>query len=250
MQTFFQTDTGKVREHNEDSVGIFTNDSGIVLAVVADGMGGHLAGEVASMMAINFLEAEWKNTSNFETPVEAESWLKNIVAQLNTNLLVHSEQNEECKGMGTTLEAIICTPLFFTIAHIGDSRSYLRNDEGFKQITEDHTFVAELVKFGQISMEDAEIHPRKNVITRALGTEETVDVDIKTLTWEEDDLIILCSDGLSNKISNELFNEKLNENLPIDLLGNQLISIANDLGGEDNITLAIIKFEPRNIEKG
>ncbi|MFB7140062.1 Stp1/IreP family PP2C-type Ser/Thr phosphatase [Gottfriedia sp. NPDC056225] len=250
MQTFFQTDTGKVRGHNEDSVGIFSNDAGIVLAVVADGMGGHLAGEVASMMAINFLEAEWKNTSKFDTPIEAEAWLKNIVGQLNTNLLVHSEQNEECNGMGTTLEAIICTPLFFTLAHVGDSRSYLLNDEGFKQITEDHTFVAELVKFGQISREDAEIHPRKNVITRALGTEETVDVDIKTLTWEEDDLILLCSDGLSNKISNEQLNEKLNENLPIEMIGNQLISQANDLGGEDNITLAIIKYESRNNEKG
>ncbi|PEJ60265.1 protein phosphatase [Bacillus sp. AFS002410] len=250
MQTFFQTDTGKVRGHNEDSVGIFSNDAGIVLAVVADGMGGHLAGEVASMMAINFLEAEWKNTSKFDTPIEAEAWLKNIVGQLNTNLLVHSEQNEECNGMGTTLEAIICTPLFFTLAHVGDSRSYLLNDEGFKQITEDHTFVAELVKFGQISREDAEIHPRKNVITRALGTEETVDVDIKTLTWEEDDLILLCSDGLSNKITNEQLNEKLNENLPIEIIGNQLISQANDLGGEDNITLAIIKYESRNNEKG
>ncbi|PEL10720.1 Stp1/IreP family PP2C-type Ser/Thr phosphatase [Bacillus sp. AFS017336] len=250
MQTFFQTDTGKVRGHNEDSVGIFSNDAGIVLAVVADGMGGHLAGEVASMMAINFLEAEWKNTSKFDTPIEAEAWLKNIVGQLNTNLLVHSEQNEECNGMGTTLEAIICTPLFFTLAHVGDSRSYLLNDEGFKQITEDHTFVAELVKFGQISREDAEIHPRKNVITRALGTEETVDVDIKTLTWEEDDLILLCSDGLSNKITNEQLNEKLNENLPIEMIGNQLISQANDLGGEDNITLAIIKYESRNNEKG
>ncbi|WP_088069375.1 Stp1/IreP family PP2C-type Ser/Thr phosphatase [Gottfriedia luciferensis] len=250
MQTFFQTDTGKVRGHNEDSVGIFTNDSGIVLAVVADGMGGHLAGEVASMMAINFLEAEWKNTSNFETPIEAESWLKNIVFQLNTNLLVHSEQNEECKGMGTTLEAIICTPLFFTVAHVGDSRSYLKNSEGFKQITDDHTLVAELVKFGQISREDAELHPRKNVITRALGTEETVNVDIKTLTWEEDDLLILCSDGLSNKISNEQLDEKFNENLPLEIIGNQLIQLANELGGEDNITLAIIKYESRDNEKG
>jgi PPM family protein phosphatase len=140
--------------------------------------------------------------------------------------------------------------LYFTVAHIGDSRCYLKNSEGFKQITDDHTLVEELVKTGQISREDAELHPRKNVITRALGTEETANVDIKTLTWEEDDLIILCSDGLSNKISNEQLNEKFNDNHPLELIGNQLISLANDLGGEDNITLAIIKYEPRINEKG
>lgn len=250
MKTFFQTDTGKVRQHNEDNVGVFKNDSEIILAVVADGMGGHLAGEVASAMAINFLEAEWKNTSNFETPKEAEMWLRNIVAQLNTNLYIHSEQNIECKGMGTTLEAIICTPLYFTLAHIGDSRCYLKNSDHFKQITDDHTLVEELVKSGQISREDAEVHPRKNVITRALGTEETANIDIKTLTWEEDDLILLCSDGLSNKVSIEQINEKFNEEISIDLIGNELITLANDLGGEDNISLAIIKHESRNNEKG
>lgn len=250
MKTFFQTDTGKVRQHNEDNVGVFKNDSNIVLAAVADGMGGHLAGEVASKMAINFLDAEWKNTSNFETPIEAENWLRNIVTQLNTNLFIHSEQNVDCKGMGTTLEAIICTPNFFTLAHIGDSRSYLKNSEGIKQITDDHTFVAELVKSGQISKEDAEIHPRKNVITRALGTEEAVDVDIKTLTWEEDDIILLCSDGLSNKVSIEELENKLNEELQLEQVANKLITLANDLGGEDNITLAIIKHEQEIIERG
>lgn len=250
MQTFFQTDTGKVRQHNEDSVGLFRNDSDIVLAVVADGIGGHLAGEVASKMAVNFFEAEWKNTSNFETPKEAEAWLRNIVTQLNINLFIHAEQNEECKGMGTTLEAVICTPLYFTIAHIGDSRGYLKNSEGFKQITDDHTLVAELVKSGQISQEDAVIHPRKNVITRALGTEETATVDVKTLTWEEDDLIVLCSDGLSDKVSYQQLTEKFSDDHPIENIGNELISLANDLGGEDNITIAIIKHEPRHNEKG
>ncbi|MBP0724860.1 Stp1/IreP family PP2C-type Ser/Thr phosphatase [Bacillus sp. RG28] len=250
MQTFFQTDKGKVRQHNEDCVGVFTNESQNVLAVVADGMGGHLAGDVASKMAIEFLESEWKKTSNFNTPREAENWLSTFIDELNSKLYTHAESHEECKGMGTTLVAIICTYQFFTIAHIGDSRCYFKDSDGFTQITDDHTLVAELVKSGQISKEDAEIHPRKNVITRALGTEETVKLDVKTLTWEGEDTLLLCSDGLSNKISFEKLEELIYSSNELKLIGNELVSLANGLGGEDNISLAIVKYNQSINQKG
>ena len=106
----------------------------------------------------------------------------------------------ECEGMGTTIVAVILTESFSTIAHIGDSRCYILNESGFSQITEDHSLVNELVRTGQISKEDAENHPRKNVLTRALGTEVFVDMDIKTIVFEEGDFLLLCSDGLSNKV--------------------------------------------------
>ena len=128
----------------------------------------------------------------------------------------HAQNHLECEGMGTTIVAVILTELFSTIAHIGDSRCYILNESGFSQITEDHSLVNELVRTGQISKEDAENHPRKNVLTRALGTEVFVDMDIKTIVFEEGDFLLLCSDGLSNKVhEHEMASTLKSEKAPL-----------------------------------
>jgi serine/threonine protein phosphatase PrpC len=242
VKAVFSTDQGKVRQHNEDSGGIISNLDGHRLAIVADGMGGHRAGDVASGMTLNELKKQWENTKGITTADKAEKWLKENILKVNSLLFDHAQNNSDCDGMGTTVVAAVCTEHFATIANIGDSRCYLLNEAGFNQLTEDHSLVNELVRFGQITKEDAEHHPRKNVLLRALGTEEKVEMDIKTIMFEEGDCLLLCSDGLSNKVNENELKEILANNEELEQKAEKLISLANDYGGEDNITLAIVEF--------
>ncbi|WP_096202228.1 Stp1/IreP family PP2C-type Ser/Thr phosphatase [Bacillus sp. FJAT-45350] len=246
MQFAFKTDVGQIRPHNEDNGGIFEHENGSILAVVADGMGGHQAGDVASQMTSELLEGRWKSTTSIQTPVEAEKWLYERINEVNQTLYSHAKGNAECEGMGTTLVAAVCTEQFISIGHIGDSRGYLLNDNGYAQKTEDHSLVNELVRTGQISDEEAENHPRKNVLLRALGTETDIKVDVTTINWEEGNYLLLCSDGLSNKISDDEMSELIAKEETIDEKVNQLIKLANKRGGEDNITVALVHFnEPK-----
>jgi len=144
---------------------------------------------------------------------------------------------------------VIATNHFATIAHVGDSRCYIYNDSGFQQLTEDHTLVNELVRTGQITREDAEHHPRKNVILRAIGTESDVKIDTKTIMFEEGDILLLCSDGLSNKVKEEQMVSILQTEGSLELKASSLINLANENGGEDNITLIILEFDDNN-ERG
>lgn len=242
MRTIFKSDRGKVRQHNEDNGGIFINSEGVHLAIVADGMGGHRAGDVASMMTIEMLKESWQQSSQIETANDADEWLRIHISKVNEALFQHAENNSECQGMGTTIVAAICTEKFATIANIGDSRCYLFNESGFKQVTEDHSLVNELVRTGQITKEDAENHPRKNVLLRALGTETKVEMDVLTVIFEEDNMILLCSDGLSNKLSEQEMLEIIQNDQPFEDKADSFIDLANDYGGEDNITLVLIQY--------
>ncbi len=242
MKAVFMTDQGKVRLHNEDACGIFKNQDGNLLAIVADGMGGHRAGDVASEMTLLQMKKEWEKAWGILTADEAEIWLREQITNVNALLFDHANSHTECDGMGTTIVAAITTDRFATIANIGDSRGYLFNETGFKQITEDHSLVNELVRSGQISREDAEHHPRKNVLLRALGTEKLVEMDIKTVVFEEGDILLLCSDGLSNKVNEKEMAEILLSKDHLEDASATLIDLANDYGGEDNITLAIVEF--------
>ncbi|OIK13987.1 protein phosphatase [Bacillus sp. MUM 116] len=243
MKAVFKTDQGKVRQNNEDNGGIFQNKDGHFLAIVADGMGGHLAGDIASEMTVAHLKDLWDQSEGLLTADSAEEWLKTNINQVNKLLFEHSKNNPECEGMGTTIEAIIVTDRFTTVAHVGDSRSYILNESGFQQLTDDHTLVNELVRSGQISKEDAEHHPRKNVILRALGTEQEIKIDIKTIMFEEGDFLLLCSDGLSNKVKEQEMVQILQNGDILEKKAETLIKIANDNGGEDNITLIILAFD-------
>lgn len=242
MKAVFLSDRGKIRPHNEDNGGVLVNQAGIYLAFVADGMGGHRAGDVASSLTLSKLKEYWNETESFSTPESIEEWFIEHINRLNQHIFEEAGKNPECQGMGTTIVAAIVTEQFATIANVGDSRCYILNDEGFKQLTEDHSLVNELVKTGQISKEDAENHPRKNVLLRALGTEPSVEIDIKTITFEEGNYLLLCSDGLSNKLSNQEMEQILLKDCPINEKAQEMIDLANQYGGEDNITLIILEF--------
>ncbi|KMK77159.1 protein phosphatase [Alkalihalobacillus pseudalcaliphilus] len=237
----FQTDTGQIRSHNEDNGGIFTNETGI-LAVVADGMGGHLAGDVASLMTKDFFDEAWSKNPTLASAKEAEKWLNEQVQVVNGQLYKHAESNSECHGMGTTLVLAICTKEYITIGHIGDSRIYLKNDFGFLAKTSDHSLVQELVKSGQITVEEAENHPRRNVVLRALGTEREILPDVQTFFVEGNELVLLCSDGLSDKVGLSDFEQVIKAEGTLEEKANALVNLANERGGEDNITVALVKY--------
>lgn len=243
MEAHFLTDIGQVRSHNEDSGGIFYNSAEQMLAIVADGMGGHQAGDIASQMATQVIQKKWETQAELETPERLENWITETVTEANTAVFTESKVKPELEGMGTTLVIAVCTDEFITIAHIGDSRCYIYKNDGLKQITEDHSLVNELVRSGQISADDAEFHPRKNVLLRALGTEESVVCDIQTMEWETGSKILLCSDGLTNKVIDTELTEYLSKPDQGNKIGQELIDLANERGGEDNISLAIIHHD-------
>ncbi|MEN1966925.1 Stp1/IreP family PP2C-type Ser/Thr phosphatase [Lentibacillus sp. N15] len=239
----FLTDRGKVRDHNEDSGGIFFNADQQFLAVIADGMGGHKAGDVASQMTINNIQTNWEEVSGLTTPEEMENWLFETIRSVNKSLFDHAQSHVECQGMGTTIVITICTPDFFTVGHVGDSRCYIANEHGFSQVTEDHSLVNALVKAGQVSKEDAQNHPRKNVVLKAVGTEQQVEPDVQSLEWEHGDRLLLCSDGLTDKLTDEQLSSFVDGNVEMGQAGQQMINLANQLGGEDNISLILIQHD-------
>lgn len=240
MRSIFLTDRGKVRKHNEDAGGIYYNQSEQVLAIIADGMGGHQSGDVASQMVVSIIKEKWQEVTELSSPGETESWLIKTVEDINKTVYEHSQNKEELEGMGTTLVAAIISDEFISVAHIGDSRCYIQNQNGFKQITEDHSLVNMLLRTGEISEEDARNHPRKNIVSRALGTEYQVKVDVNCLSVEKTDKLLLCTDGLSDKVVNEELAIYINRDESIENIGQSLVNLANHRGGEDNISLIVI----------
>lgn len=244
MKSLFLTDRGLVRKHNEDSGGIYLNKSEQVLAIIADGMGGHQSGDVASQMTVSIIGEKWKDCTPFKSPNKAEAWLSETIKEINKTIYERSQLKDELNGMGTTVVVTIITDEFITVGHIGDSRCYIENQNGFKQITEDHSLVNLLMRTGQITIEDAQNHPRKNIVSRALGTSEDVDVDIQSLSIEDNDKVLLCSDGLTDKINNSELKEIFISDNTMDKTAQDLVDLANDRGGEDNISLIILRQTP------
>lgn len=241
MKAIYKTDTGKIRSHNEDNGGVFFDGENYLLSIVADGMGGHLAGDVASSLTLSFITEKWKSLEgNLETKQETMTWLETVIGEANNYVLNYANENEECRGMGTTIVVALCTQSFASIANVGDSRCYLFNGEELTQITEDHSLVNELVRSGQLSKQDAQYHPKKNVLLRALGTEHYIDIDTLSIDWNEGDMLLLCSDGLTNKVDDSTLTEILISQSTIEEKASRLIELANGAGGEDNITLSIV----------
>ncbi|MCZ0703380.1 protein phosphatase [Natronobacillus azotifigens] len=245
MNQYFLTDQGKVRQHNEDAGGVFRNLDQQELSVVADGMGGHRAGDVASKMVKDYLSQKWEKTKQILSRDDAQTWLKEVVIEANEKVFQYAENNPECSGMGTTVIAVMFASDFVAIAHIGDSRCYRFHNHELLQITDDHSLVNELVRTGQISREDAAFHPRKNVLIKALGTDLSVEPDILIAEWEEKDRLLICSDGLTNKISDKELALYLEKEDCLDIIGQELVSLANERGGEDNITLVLSEYDQK-----
>ena len=239
MKTFSKTDVGRAREVNQDYVLVCDQPIGNLpnLLIVADGMGGHNAGDFASKYVANAVREEISKS----TEDGPKAMMKKAIESANYNLIQISKQDERLKGMGTTLvvATVIEQTLYF--ANIGDSRLYLLNDE-IKQLSRDHSFVQEMVRLGGINAEEAKRHPDKNIITRAIGAKETVEIDFFEYRLKRGDSILMCTDGLSNMIEDEEMYRIIKSSRDIVEATERLIERANDNGGKDNI--GVVLAEP------
>lgn len=243
MQTHYQTDPGKVRSHNEDSVTIVKNLSGDYLLMVADGMGGHKAGEVASSMAVTTIGSRFQSLSSLGSKMDAVTWLKEIIEEVNTNIIKYAEEHINAVGLGTTLVCAILSKDYLIFANIGDSSGFVYKKGVLYKVTKDHTLVNILVESGELRKEEAENHPQKNVLMKALGAAEKVEPDIFDVETTVDG-IFLCSDGLTNMVSKEQIERVLNdEELDINEKVDKLILKSNLRGGNDNVSIAFLSRE-------
>ena len=239
MRSFYLTDAGKVRSHNEDSVIIVKNQNDDYLMAIADGMGGHSAGEVASSIAIGYLGKYFKETFLNMSKVDAVNWIRDAFSEINTLIFQHEKTHPESKRMGTTLVLAILTKDYLLFGNVGDSSGFIMKDEKLHKVTYDHTLVNLLVSAGELTEEEAKDHPKKNVLMKALGANDPIDIDIFDCDMEIDG-ILLASDGLTNMLEEESIEKVLNSEGDIEDKVIKLIRKANNRGGTDNISVAYL----------
>ena len=245
------SDVGRKRSANEDS---YYADGDLNLFVVADGMGGHAAGEVASKVAVESIQDFIKNTNadrDITWPYEfdetlsmAGNRLKSAIQTAHAKVLEVTSQKKEFQGMATTVVSILVENGKAQVAHVGDSRAYLVREGKLIQLTSDHSWVNEQLRTGAITSQQARNHPYRNIVTRALGGPNPVDVDVTEEPMQAGDIILLCSDGLNTMITDENILEIIDRNkADLDQACQELINTANQNGGEDNVTAILVKYE-------
>ena len=241
MKLYSETDIGLVRHSNQDACNTGTFPDGSAWAVVCDGMGGANGGNIASEIAVRCISEQF--VASYRDNMNANS-IKNLMVTsiFNASLSIHEKAQEvsELSGMGTTVVAAILKDGVAHIAHAGDSRAYLLSQGAISQLTTDHSMVQELVNSGDLTEQEAKTHPQKNIITRALGVEETIDVDYMECEFPEDSRLLLCTDGLTNYVDAEQICT-LSSTTDAGELTKQLVAMAKDAGGGDNITVAVVE---------
>lgn len=243
MEIGFKTSKGRIRDINQDYYYISSNME-YPLFIIADGMGGHKAGEVASKMAVEIISSNLESESdNFNMDDDyIVSIIRNSIWRANEEIYNKSLKTEECSGMGTTVTLAWYINGKIYIGHVGDSRAYLLRDNNLYQVTKDHSLVEELIRNGSISREEAKHHPQKNIITRAVGTSEEIESDIIIKEKTKGDILLLCTDGLSNMLSDDEIKDLLIQNGDIQKACEYLVELSNDKGGFDNISVVAIKY--------
>lgn len=239
LKTFSITDIGRKRKQNQDYV--FTSERAIGnlpnLFIVADGMGGHKAGEYASKHTVeticNCIERSFEKNPTLI--------LRKAVETANAHIRKRASEDISLEGMGTTVVAATCLGRYLQVANVGDSRLYVVNEE-IRQITRDHSKVEEMVRAGVIDRETARNHPDKNIITRAIGASDTVEADFFTVDLDEGDIVLMCSDGLTNMLEDEEIREILRDSGELEDKARRLIEAANAHGGKDNIAVILIEW--------
>ena len=242
------TDTGKVREHNEDAI---ASDMDVGLLVLADGMGGYNAGEVASGIAVRTImtmvqegvvREDRSGVDEHSGLMRQSIILRDGIARANKLIYQTAQTKPQCEGMGTTIVACLFFDNRVSIAHVGDSRAYRLRDERFEQMTMDHSLLQELVDRGFYSPEEAQRATNRNYVTRALGVEPSVEIEIREEPVFQDDVYVLCSDGLSDMVEDEDIHLTISTfSANLDMVGKQLIQLTNDNGGRDNVSVIIAR---------
>lgn len=242
MQFAIKSDIGQRRKVNEDAAGYFESKNNIPLLMVCDGIGGHNAGEIASSMALMSIGQAWEKTELNDIE-EVYQWLIQKIEEANDAIFTRSAQYEDLYGMGTTLVIASVIGNQLIIANVGDSRAYVLRNFQLKQLTEDQSLVNALLKSGEITPEEAENHPNKNIVTQSLGVTSAVEIDFVRMAVKNQDILLLCSDGLTDMLSLEEIRNILNQCSNIEQQVEKTVDAANEAGGRDNITVAIAKIQ-------
>lgn len=237
MQYGCRTDIGCVRKRNEDAYALLQQYPNAELLIVADGMGGHKSGDIASKMAVDTIR------NHLEGKELSIPLIRAAIESANRDIYERALQDEDCSGMGTTLVLAMIETENVLIANVGDSRAYHFNyyANEIKQVTTDHSLVQELLYEGKIELKDVGRSPYQNVITRSLGSKQRVDIDFFEVEWDTDDCVLLCSDGLTRYISETILRKKLSQDKSIQQICDDLVNMAKQAGGQDNITVALVK---------
>ena len=246
MRIYSATDVGQKRKMNQDYVFASEGPVGNLpnLFTVADGMGGHNAGDYASSHAVRILVDEIREDADYN-PVKV---IRHAIEAANTEIRNRAQEDENLRGMGTTMVVATIVDQYAYVANVGDSRLYVIQD-GIRQVTRDHSLVQEMVRMGEISEAEARNHPDKNIITRALGAEKTVDVDFFDLKLEKGCTILMCSDGLSNMVEDEKIQEIITDpEADIEQKGSAPLREANQNGGKDNIAVVLVEPFTNEVE--
>ena len=247
MRIYSATDVGQKRKMNQDYVFASADPVGNLpnLFVVADGMGGHNAGDYASSHAVGIVVEEIREDADFN-PVKV---IRHAIESANTEIITQAQKDEKLRGMGTTMVAATIVGHYAYVANVGDSRLYVAGEQ-IQQITKDHSLVQEMVRMGELNAEEARNHPDKNIITRALGAERTVDVDFFDLKLEPGNVVLMCSDGLSNMVEDDRIGEIISDtDRDLQERGQALISGANRNGCKDNIAIVLIEPFANEVKK-
>lgn len=240
MKVFAKTDIGRVRDMNQDYYYISNETDEIKIFILADGMGGYKGGEIASQLAT--ISAKSYIESNFNkiehTKEEILKLVKSAAEYANMVVYEKSKEIKELEGMGTTLEIVIIYQNRAYIGHVGDSRVYRIRDQFMRKLTNDHSYVQKLVKDGKITKEEAEQHPKKNMLMKALGCTAFLEPDVMVKGFQKNDILLMCSDGLTNMVSNEEIYNIVKKDAYV--AAKDLVDLANENGGIDNITVIIL----------
>lgn len=240
MRIVAKTDKGNVRESNQDAYAVGEFSDEVVWSVVCDGMGGAAGGNIASALAVKVISD--KINASYRDQMRDPSiknMLDSALTAANIEVYDFAEAQPELRGMGTTVVCAIVRDNQAYIAHAGDSRAYVINNGNIKQITTDHSMVQDLLSRGRITVEEAEHHPNKNIITRAVGVDKSIKIDFEQIDLNDDDTLMLCTDGLSNYVSNDEITELMSDGKHY-AFADRLVQKANSNGGGDNITVVII----------
>lgn len=240
MRIVAKTDKGNVRDSNQDAYAVGEFSDEVVWSVVCDGMGGAAGGNIASALAVKVISdkinASYRNEMRDSS---IKNMLDSALTAANIEVFDFAEAQPDLRGMGTTVVCAIVRDNQAYIAHAGDSRAYVINNGDIRQITTDHSMVQNLLSMGKITKEEAENHPNKNIITRAVGVDKAIEIDFEQIDLDDDDTLLLCTDGLSNYVSNDEMIELMSDGKHY-AFADRLVQKANSNGGGDNITVVII----------
>lgn len=254
MLTAILSNIGRVRQVNEDQCWVGALGGGIAIAVVADGMGGHQAGDVASQTAVDTFRGAFEQHADKDSITEQEGkmLIRQAIAEANETIYAMASRNDRYHNMGTTVVSALMLPGMAVIGHVGDSRAYRIGGGGsIELLTMDHSLVNELVKSGQLSAEEAAHHPRRNVLTRAIGTDPEVEIDVQSIEWHPEDVLLLCSDGLTNMVGEDQIAEVVADpSQELEAKADHLIQLALEGGGDDNITVVLLQEQRAGEARG